>query len=91
MSQTTKQIVTEIWSIKGEKVFSEKDTLMFVNRRTGKIEEYQKVKTSKNEGFIIKNDGTSEMDTDEVYGCNGFKRARWVEAKITEQNNEEEN
>lgn len=88
--KSTKQIQNEIWSIKGEKVFSGKDTLVFVNRFTGEVKEFELVKTSINKGFIIPDDPpyTSEIDPEESYGSNGFHRAKWIDAKITEQTNE---
>ena len=90
MNTTTKAIATEIWSVKGDKCFSGKDTLVFVNRLTGKIEEYQKVSTEVKQEFVIQNGGTSELDTEDVYGCNGFKRARWIEARLNSQSSEDE-
>lgn len=89
MSQkSSKQIQNEIWSIKGEKVFSGKDTLVIVNRFTGEVKEFELVKTSKNEGFIIQDNGTCELSTDEVYGMNGYHRAKWIEGIIQEQTDE---
>lgn len=89
MNTTSKQIQTEIWKVPATKTFSGKDTIVFVNRFTGIIEEYEKVKESKHEGIIIKDDATCEIDTDDMYGRNGYHRARWIEAKITEQSEEE--
>lgn len=83
--KSTKQIENEIWEISGKNVFSGKDTMIFVNRFTGEVREYQMVEKSINKNVIMNDKGESKIETDEIYGCNGFHRARWVEAKIEEQ------
>ncbi len=88
--KTQKQIQNEVWFVNGDKVFSGKDTITIVNRFTGEIQEFEMVNKTKNEAFIIKDDGTCDVDTDEMYGKNGYKRMRWFEAKIEEQTNEED-
>jgi hypothetical protein len=83
-------IKTEIWKVNGAKTFTGRDTLVFVDRFTGEIQEFELVSKTKKEEFIIQDDGTSKLDTEEVYGCNGYKRARWVEEKITNQTEDED-
>lgn len=89
--RTMKQVQTEIWKVAGTKTFSGKDTIVFVNRFTGVVEEFEKVREAKNEGIIIKDDATCEIDTEEMYGMNGYHRARWTESVISDQTKEAEN
>jgi len=89
--KTIKQITSQIWTINGDKVFSGKDTMIIIDQKTGKVEEYEKVSEYKKDEFIINAEGEQEVSPEEMYGENGFKRARWVEAKIIEQTKENEN
>ena len=90
-----KQIVTEIWKRKGknadgsEYTFGGKDIIEFVNRETGKVETYQKIKESTNPNIIVCGDNVPSaedaIDTTEMYGGNGYQRVRFAEAVIAEQ------
>ena len=85
-----KQIVTEIWKMSGEKAFGGKDIIEFVNRETGKIETYQKIREVTKPSIIAYpkvGEKVSEdaVDTEDYYGGNGFHRVRFAEAVIAKQ------
>ena len=86
-TRTRKAIQTEIWKAKGENVFGGKDLILFINRSTGKLEEYQKISESTNSNLTwdanIKGEGVSP---EEMYGANGYRRLRFGEQTINHQN-----
>ncbi len=86
--RTSSQIFSEIWTVKGVNTFSEKDTIVIVNQKTGKVEEYEKVSSKINEGFIIQDDGSQSITPEEFYGMNGYNRARWIEGVMSDQTDE---
>lgn len=61
-----------------------KDMIVIVDSKTGVIKEYRMVSQHTHDG--IKN---GECTPDEMYGANGFERARLVENSIVEHQNEE--
>ena len=96
MAQSMKQIVTEIWKRKGknadgsEYTFGGKDIIEIVNRETGKVETYQKIREETNPNIIAYPKGNAKVsedaiDTEDYYGGNGFFRVRFAEAVIAEQ------
>ena len=89
MAQSMKQIVTEIWKMSGEKAFGGKDIIEIVNRESGKIETYQKIREVTKPSIVICGDNVPSaedaVDTTEYYGQNGFFRVRFAEAVIAEQ------
>ena len=85
-----KQIVTEIWKMSGEKAFGGKDIIEIVNRESGKIETYQKIREVIKPSIIAYPKGNAKVsedaiDTEDYYGGNGFHRVRFAEAVIAEQ------
>jgi hypothetical protein len=96
MAQSMKQIVTEIWKRKGknadgsEHTIGGKDIIEIVNRESGKIETYQKIREVTKPSIIAYPKGNAKVsedyvDTEEYYGQNGFFRVRFAEAVIAEQ------
>ena len=74
----------------GEKAFGGKDIIEIVNRETGKVETYQKIREETNPNIIAYPKGNAKVsedaiDTEDYYGGNGYHRVRFAEAVIAEQ------
>jgi len=88
--KTLSEIQNEIWTTSGKATFSGKETLVIVNRFTGEIKEFECVKKEINTSVIIKDDGTCNNDPADMYGRNGYWKAKWQKGVIDSQTKEAE-
>ena len=89
MSKTQKSIVTEIWELKNKGQAENGNTILEIdNRRTGKIETFQKIREDVDKRFTLDaalDENADSIDTEDYYGCNGYNRARYAEEVIARQ------
>jgi len=88
-SKSMKEIGTEIWESKNEDNIHNKKIMMFIDRINGNEETWIRIKKEKDKAWVINNQGIAERDPSESYGTNGFRRANWIERKLSEQHNED--